>query len=346
MYKSTAMPVSVDGEHLPIYDLLAKHPEPTLITDEGGCVVFANEAAVALLGINEMQQPLAALMPHGDVRGEIAEAVASDAARRIEITRGTGETLDVAFLPVAGVGVVVCMHDITHLRQLSEMKSQLVSVVSHDLKGPLTVVRGFAELLADEKGLSPDGCRCVEGILASVEKMRILIENVLDLTQIEAGICREVGRSDVGLVISGIIQDLRPQASKKNQDLTACLSPVLPDVHIDPVRLGQAVRNLVDNAIKYTPDHGHIQVRAETRQGRLFVEVQDDGPGIPQAARSQLFERFYRVGSPETSGKEGTGLGLSIVRAIIEDYDGEVGVESKEGKGSTFWFWLPLKEPA
>jgi two-component system phosphate regulon sensor histidine kinase PhoR len=101
------------------------------------------------------------------------------------------------------------------------------------------------------------------------------------------------------------------------------------------------VKNLVDNAVKYTQAGGHIHVDAQAHRAGVTVRVQDDGPGIPRAAQSRLFERFFRVGSPATISKEGNGLGLSIVRAIVEDCGGQVGVESEEGQGTTFWFWLP-----
>ena len=224
------------------------------------------------------------------------------------------------------------------------MKSELIAAVSHDLKSPLAVAMGFAELLIDEPGLSPVGRQCVEGILSSLMRMRTLVEDVLDLTQIEAGLREGVGRSEVSTVIAEVVRDLQPLAAWKQQSLTTSLLPVPREVQIGPVRLGRVVRNLVDNAIKYAPTGGHVHIKAETRGGKLFVQVQDDGPGIPRAAQSRLFERFYRAGSPNTMAREGTGLGLFFVRTIVEDSGGAVGVQSGEEQGSIFWFWLPLKD--
>jgi len=321
--------------------LISGLPEPILLVDSAGRLTFANEVAAEALGIRELGQPLADLVPQGEIQELIAQATTSGRSQRMEVEWRDGHTFETNLAPVDKLGVVICLHDITHLKQLDDMKSQLLTIASHDLKNPLALTRGFAQLLLMEEGLSPKGQRCVQGVLSGVEKMQALVHSLLDLEQIDAGMCRGEEQSDVGSAIAGAVRELEPRAAEMGQRLTVSLPVRLPAVPVDPLRLEQAAKNLIDNAIKYTQAGGHIHVDVQAHRAGVTVRVQDDGPGIPRAAQSRLFERFFRVGSSATVGKEGTGLGLSIVRAIVEDCGGQVGVESEEGQGSTFWFWLP-----
>ena len=331
----------VEQERANLHNLISGMPEPMLLADEAGHVTFANEVAVETLGIEELGQSLAALMPQEKVEELIAKATTTGHAQQMEILCKDGRIFETKFAPVANLGVAICLSDITHLKQLDERKSQWLTTASHDLKNPLALIHGFAHVLIMEGGLTPEGQRCVQGILSGVGKMQALVNSLLDLEQIDAGLCRGNEQSEIGPAITGVVRDLQPRATGKGQSLTVSLPVGLPAVQIDPLRLEQVVKNLVDNACKYTQEGGHIHVDVEAHDAGVTVRVQDDGPGIPRVARSRLFERFFRVGSQATVGQEGTGLGLSIVRAIVEDCGGKVGVESEEGQGSTFWFWLP-----
>jgi two-component system phosphate regulon sensor histidine kinase PhoR len=331
----------VRQERSVLYSLISGLPEPMLLADEAGRVIFINQAAVEILEVEGTNQPLRDLIPQEGVEEAAAQAITTRRPQQMEILRKDGRVFDAIFAPVAGLGVTLCLHDVTRLKQLDQMKSELVTTVSHDLKNPLTLAAGFAELLVEEKGLSPEGRRCVEGIRSSVRKMRALVEKLLNLDQIEAGIYNGEERSEVAQVVAQVVHELQPQAAEKGQSLTVDLPAGLPTVQVSPVLLEEAVSNLVENAIKYTQEGGRIHVEAEPHDGGVTVRVRDNGPGIPKAALPRLFEKFYRVGSPATMGKEGSGLGLAIVRAIVENCNGHVGVESEEGRGSTFWFWLP-----
>jgi signal transduction histidine kinase len=334
----------VQQERSALHNLISGLPEPTILADETGRVTFANEVAMEVLGISEVGQSLAALMPQEQVEELIAKATTTGRSQRMEIMARDGHIFDAKFAPVANLGVAICLSDITYLKQLDKMKSQWLTTTSHDLKNPLALIHGFAQLLTEET-LSADGLRCVRGILSGAEKMQALVNSLLDLEQIGAGLCHGGEQSEVGPVITSVVQDLQPRAVEKEQSLTVSLPVGLPAVQTDPLRLEQVVKNLLDNAIKYTQRGGHIHVDAKSQDGGVMVRVRDDGPGIPKVARSRLFERFFRVGSRATIEQEGTGLGLSIVRAIVEDCGGKVGVESEEGQGSTFWFWLPEAKP-
>ena len=324
-------------------NLIARMPDPAMWVDPDGLLAFANAPATELLKKEELDKPFAEIIPHKNLAAGIASAMDSGEGQRIEVEWDNGRTFNASLAPVPGFGVVVCLHDITYFKKLYEAKSQLVAVVSHDLKNPLTVAAGFSEFLAEQPNLSADANTCVRGIRSSLAKMRKLIENVLDLDHAEAGFAEGTAESDAGAVIADVIAELRPLAERKEQSLTVAVPNTLPLVAIDSVGLTQATKNLLDNAISYTQPGGRINVSADALAGRIVLKVRDNGPGIPAQSQGRLFEKFYTVGSRHTIGKEGTGLGLAIVRRIVEDAGGKVGVLSEEGKGSTFWFWLPAK---
>jgi signal transduction histidine kinase len=165
----------------------------------------------------------------------------------------------------------------------------------------------------------------------------------LDLDQAEDRVPEGTAEADARSAISEVITQLRPIAERKEQTLTVVIPDTPPLVAIDPAALTQVIRNLVDNAISYTQPGGCIDISADELAGRLVVKVRDNGPGIPAQSQERLFEQFYTVGSRHTIGKEGSGLGLAIVQRVVSDAGGEVGVVSEEGKGSTFWFWLPAR---
>jgi len=331
-------------ERSALHSLISGLPEPTLLVDTAGRVTFVNQAATRILGDEMVGQPLVTLMPHQDIARMVTQATTTGQPQRMEIEWEDRRVFDTSFAPLPGLGVTVCMHDITRLKQLDQMKSQLVATVSHDIRNPLALIQGFAEVLILEEKLSKDARSCVEGILYGTERMRRLVDSLLNLEYVEAMARGEMEVSEAAAVLSQVVADMRPWAARKKQNLTADLPTSLPLLQIDPVLLGQATKNLLGNAVKYTQEGGHIHIEAEAQDDGVIVRVQDNGPGIPKQAQERLFEKFYQVGIPATLGKEGVGLGLSIVRAIAENCSGRVGVESEEGKGSTFWFWLPAAE--
>ena len=334
-----------EQERSALHRLISGLPEPMVVVDRSGRVAFANNVAVQSLGIADVGQPLTAPLRQEEAEGRIARAIDTGHPQRMEILWKDGRIFDATFAPLAILGVAICLHDVTDLKQLDEMKSQLLAIASHDLKSPLAMIHGFARALIAEEELSPEGRRCVQGILSGVDKMQALVNSLLDLEQISGGLCRGEEHSEIGPIVTGAVRDLQPRAVEKGQSLTFSLPVDLPAVQIDPLRLDQVVKNLLDNAIRYTQEEGHIHVDAEAHNAGAVVRVRDDGPGIPKVAQTRLFERFFRVGTRATVGKEGAGLGLSIVRAIVEDCGGKIGVESDEGQGSTFWFWLPEAKP-
>jgi len=335
--------VTLQGQSFCV-ELVTRMPTPALWVGADGLIVHANQAAAEALAADLVGQPLEAAIANRRLAAGITEAMTTGQARQMEMALGEGHAATANLVPMEDLGVLVFLHTSEHLQELEEFRSQVVAVISHDLKNPLTVAIGFVEFLVENGGLSSEAETCVHGIRSSLVKMRRLIENVLDLTQLDtsprlADVSAQ--HTEPSPLIEGAIAELQPLAQAREQSLSAILPPELPDVRIDAERLRQAIRNLVDNAIRYTQIGGAVDISADLLPGKLMIKVRDNGPGILAAKQGRLFEKFYRVGSRHTIGKEGSGLGLAIAHKIVKDAGGDIGVVSEEGRGSTFWFWLP-----
>jgi signal transduction histidine kinase len=238
-------------------------------------------------------------------------------------------------------GFVVVMHDVTTLRDLHRFKDEMLKVVTHDLRSPVSLVISANEMLTlDMPPLDAESSipQYLGIIRQATERMQSLLD---DLLRAETSTQRPTDPNDL---IQAILADLRHLAEKKGQKLETQID--LPSDLIwvvDPMLIREAMENYVSNAIKYTGVKGHIVLRAySTEDNRFHFVVEDNGIGIAQEHLPHLFEPYYRVHRPETEDIEGYGVGLSLVKTIVERYKGEVWVESTEGKGSRFGFWLPL----
>ncbi|MGB9880297.1 MAG: sensor histidine kinase, partial [Anaerolineae bacterium] len=230
------------------------------------------------------------------------------------------------------------------LKELDRMKSDFISTVSHELRSPLHSISGYVQLLLD--GKAPDKAtqqECLEIVYRQTQHLTNLINDLLDASRMEsASLVLQKEPVQMYLAVQEVLADLQPLAEQAQITLTNHLTPDLPVVFGDKERLKQVVRNLVHNAIKFTPKGGHVTISATVEPGRIVVSVQDDGIGIPAEALPRLFERFYQVDSSSTRRAGGTGLGLYICKQIVTAHGGEIWVKSQVGKGSTFSFTLPL----
>jgi len=225
----------------------------------------------------------------------------------------------------------------------SRFKDQFLSTMSHELRTPLNAVLGFSDLLADESygPLNDRQRRYVEHIHTGGKHLLTLISDILDLSKIEAGRMELTNESlRVEAIFGEVLSVMRPLADKKSQCLSKKSQPGLV-VRADSVRFKQVLMNLLGNAIKFTPKGGSIELGAHLAGGRVRVEVRDNGPGIPPAEQQRIFEAFYRL---HELGKktEGTGLGLAITHRLVELHGGELTLDSEVGKGSCFYFSLPV----
>lgn len=244
-----------------------------------------------------------------------------------------------------GNGTVLLMQDVTALRHLERMRRDFVANVSHELRTPISVIRANAETLLDGAMERPDlARRFLEASLRNAERLSQLINDLLDISRIEAGRYRlDVTEIYLSEAVISAADSVEPKATAKGH----VLNVDIPDDHVvmaDPKALEQVLVNLLENAIKYTPDGGTITATAHHDGDSVRVDIVDDGPGIEAKYRARVFERFYRVDKGRSREMGGTGLGLSIVKNLIEAMKGRVGVEPAHPKGSIFWFRLPAAE--
>jgi signal transduction histidine kinase len=238
------------------------------------------------------------------------------------------------------------MRDVTHFKELDTMKSEFVATVSHDLRSPLTLMRGYATMMEMVGELNEQQQGYVKKIISGVENMSRLVNNLLDLGRIDLGVGLQVEHVTVLDIVERVTSALQLQANQKNIALTVELARDMPHaVEADQALLHQAVYNLVENAIKYTPEHGRVTIRTSSQPDYLIFAVQDSGIGIAADDLPRLFEKFYRGKQREARAQHGSGLGLAIVHSIAENHGGRVWVDSMVGKGSTFYLQIPLLQP-
>jgi signal transduction histidine kinase len=316
-----------------------------IVTDAQNRVLLMNQAAQRAFDVKtvpELGKPLGEVVSNERLLALFVRPEAREEALAEEIPLSDGRTLYASLTPVAEIGRVVVMQDITYLKELDKMKSDFVATVSHDLRSPLSIITGYALLLPEAGELNETQQEFIEVISRSASKMTTLIDNLLDLGKIEARVEMEMKPCQLVTVINKAIGSLREQAGAKEIALQLDLPPELPFVQGNQVRLDQVVSNLVGNAIKFTSEGGMVTVSAREEKGEVVVEVKDTGIGIASEDQVHLFEKFYRVRSEEASDIEGTGLGLAIVKSIVEGHRGRVWVKSEPSQGSTFGFALPI----
>jgi signal transduction histidine kinase len=232
------------------------------------------------------------------------------------------------------------------LRELDDMKDSIIASISHELRTPLTSIRGYLELvLTDEVGDLTDEQRSFLGVAdRNSERLLRLVGDLLLVAQMRDGtFTLHTGDVDLHELVLEALAGAQPGATDK--EITVVHNTeALPVMSGDRVRLGQALDNLISNAVKFTPEGGQIEVRLDLQHGRAVLEVADTGVGISVEDQKQLFERFFRTGSAEREAIPGTGLGLSIVKAIIESHSGTISLKSEPGVGTTFRVELPLTQ--
>ncbi len=235
--------------------------------------------------------------------------------------------------------------EIKAAKELDQLKNDLVNSVTHELRTPLSSIMGYVEFLQDGLGgpLTPQQQEFVHQIEMSTERLKRLVDDLLDFARIEAGTFQlRLDRADLRAKIRETVDSLRPQAEEARLAIAVSLPSSPLWVCMDGQRIEQVLINLLNNAIKFTPGGGHIRVQVTSETGWARCEVQDTGIGIAPEEISKLFQRFSQLKSGVKMGV-GTGLGLSISKSIVEAHGGQVGVRSEPEKGSTFWFTLPLE---
>lgn len=239
------------------------------------------------------------------------------------------------------LGVLLLMQDVTMLRRLETLRQDFVANVSHELRTPLTSVKGYAEIILEDPARAEDVAAYTKRILKQSSRMISIIEDLLALTRIEnAESNPPLQAIDLRPVLEKAVDLCREPAQLREIDIRIeCPEELQAEIH--PPLLEQAIHNILHNAVKYTHPQTSIHVRGFERDNLVWIEIEDEGPGIPASAQPRLFERFYRVDKARSRAIGGTGLGLSIAKHIVQLQQGDIGVRSEPGRGATFWIRLP-----
>jgi len=329
--------------------ILASTPDPVLVTDQHNCLLLSNPAAWQALGVgieSDEGQPIERAIQQKELL-ELLKASSEKQSREVTLADGRVYLATASSVLAEGrrMGRVCLLRDITYFKELDAMKSDFVSTVSHDLRSPLTLMRGYATMLDMVGQVNEQQTGYIRKILTGVEDMSRLVNNLLDLGRIDAGVGLQAEKISIHDIIERVVNALQIQAIQKRIQVTIEIAPGTdPLIEADRALFQQALQNLVENAIKYTRNEGKVDVRASSRQEWMVVEVQDNGMGISPMDLARLGEKFYRGAQQSSKEQRGSGLGLAIVKSIVERHGGEIRVDSQLGKGSTFTLILPLRQ--
>ena len=314
-----------------------------------GQVIHSNPAAAQML-----HQPIGGDTTYEGLFGDVAPLdQVLDAPDHLEGERRVRDNfLQLLMAPFdrgrEGGGALVLIHDITEQRKNQEMQREFVANVSHELRTPLTNIRSYAETLNENAGDIPPAMekKFLGVILNESDRMTHIVQDLLTLSRFDSG------RDDLKLTrfsFSAVVQDLYNavymEAQRHGHTLTLEMEDGLPEIVADRERVVQVMMNVVSNSIKYTPDGGHIAIRAGRREDRVWMVVDDDGIGIPEEDRPRIFERFYRVDKARSRQSGGTGLGLSIAKEIVDRHQGLLTLQDKEGPGLAVRLELKIGGP-
>jgi PAS domain S-box-containing protein len=330
--------------------ILSSTPDPVLVTDHRDRLLLANPAAWHVLGLGVeagQGQPIEQVISNTDLVRLLRTFSNDHLSAEVTLPDGKIYLAIASSVTLDGhpVGRICILRDITHFKELDAMKSDFVSTVSHDLRSPLTLMRGYATMLEMVGDLNEQQTSYVRKIVTSVEGMSRLVNTLLDLGRIEAGVDLQLEMVSVHDIIDRVVGSIQLQATQKQIVISTEIdSQAAPLVEADQALLQQALHNLIENAIKYTEPGGKVSIRVAPDQERILFEVSDTGIGIAPVDLPRLFEKFYRGGQREAKKRQGTGLGLAIVKSIAERHNGEVWAESQLGKGSKFSFAIPVHQ--
>jgi signal transduction histidine kinase len=335
-----------ESERAKLATVLSEIEEPVVvITGRDDRVTVANTAFRRAFGLGAVVaegRPLAELIQNELLIQWIAAAPNTSSSHKQEIPLEDGRIFYASLTPVPDVGRAVIMQDITHFKELDRMKSDFVSTVSHDLRAPLTSVKAYAQMLEMAGDLNDKQTVFMNRIAKATDHIADLVNDLLDLSKIEAGMDLEPAVVDLSRLATEVVAEFQEQAADKRQQLIYRGSNQAVPVVGNELRLRQVLSNLLGNALKYTREEGQILTLLQLNDSQVSLKVEDDGLGIPPADLPFVFDKFYRVKNEDRADILGTGLGLAICKSIIEKFGGAIWAESQYRQGSTFTFTLPL----
>ncbi|MDQ2871216.1 MAG: ATP-binding protein [Acidobacteriota bacterium] len=325
--------------------VLERLPDGLVVVDERLHVLESNVRFARMIGVPAPAgRALYDLLRRRDLYDVFGETLAANEIREKTVRLGdeiVWHVTVVALPPGSRAAAVGVLRDVTRVERTESMRRTFVADVSHELRTPIASIAAAAETLADADPNPAEAAHLLDLIQRQSDRMRELIDDLMDLAQIESGAV-ELASSEVGLE-----ELLRETAA----DFAAAVAEKKIEIHVqaegglliagDRRRLSQVVRNLIDNAIKFSPEAGVVTLQAALEPGGVSLSVSDSGPGIPRSEQDKIFQRFYQVDRSRSKSRPGTGLGLAIVKHIIQLHGGSIEVESALGRGSTFRIHLP-----
>ncbi|HEX6462002.1 MAG TPA: ATP-binding protein [Candidatus Saccharimonadales bacterium] len=339
--------------------------EGVIAIDEHRRITLINAEAIALLELEEQSQLIGKAVeeilslldeknrPLAPTETPVAQVLKNNKTIRgtyhYQKKTGAKIIIDLSTNPVMVEGklsgAVMNLRDVTKEREVDRMKTEFISLASHQLRTPLSAIKWFSEMLVagDAGELKPEQADFARNIADSTERMIALVNALLNISRIESGrIMIDPKPTDLRELVSGIVNDLKAKTEEKKQTLIISVHEDLPKIKLDPRLISQVYMNLLSNAIKYTQKGGEVSVFISKKDNDVISQVTDNGYGIPKEQQGRIFQKFFRAANAVKVETDGTGLGLYLIKAVIESSGGKIWFESEEGKGTTFWFSIPL----
>ncbi len=354
-----------EAERLKDEAILGSIGDAMLVTDSAGRVLLINDVAANLLNLDQTavigKSALGLYTLYSDDFSRVPpekqplflalhESKKNEQNFHFSSQSGAKLSLHITSTPVvqqgALIGCIQIIRNVTHEAEIDRMKTEFISLASHQLRTPLSAIRWFIEmLLAGDAGkLKPEQREFAQNISESTQRMIELVNSLLNISRMESGrIIVEPKPTDLSKLVHNIINDLKGKTGGRNQTITIEIEKDMPLINLDERLVSQVYLNLLTNSIKYTPQGGQIHVTVLRKGNDVVTQVTDNGYGIPKAEQGKIFQKFFRASNIVRIETDGTGLGMYLVKAIVESTGGRVWFESDENKGTTFWFTIPMK---
>jgi len=337
--------------------ILGAMQDGLLVVDARSRIMLMNQPFEKLFELRDptVGVPLIEAVRHATLDELIAETLGTGEALRSELSVTDSRThserhIEVSAVPIKKAddemsGAVVLFHDITELKQLDQIRREFVANVSHELRTPLSILRGYIEVLLDEPETQSEELARILSIMERHSKrLQRLVDDLLSLAQLESSQATlEISAVRLDELFSNLIRDWKEKLAAKNLKVIVDLTPEAFTLHADGTRLEEVLYNLLDNAVKFSPENGQIHLRATHRGSDMVLSVADSGLGIGKEHLPRIFERFYRADKARSRELGGTGLGLAIVKHIAQLHGGRVEAESEPGHGTTIRVVLPVR---
>lgn len=334
-----------NAERKKLETILTEVRDGVIILDEDHRVVLANEVVREIFNLGDVSlngRPFQQVFTQ-PVLLELLDTLGKSASNRAEISLSDERVFSVQISSIPDTGLVFTLSDITNLKKLDRIKTDFVHTVSHDLRSPLTAILGYVELIERAGNVNDLQRDFIHRVQVSVQNITGLIDDLLDLGRIESGFDTRKEDLQLDQILRYSLESLKKQLVEKDQQVSLNLSEPFPPFFANPVQIRRLVENLLENAIKYTPQGGSIAVSASIEQNQVILQIVDNGIGIPVLDLPYVFDKFYRASNTSTD-VDGTGLGLAIVKSIVDQHQGRIWVDSTVGKGTTLTIVLPLNE--